>query len=86
MAGLYLLFQKYALLHVLSNIQLNSVTHSGPTLQPCGLQLARLLHPSPIPRACSNYVLRVSGAIQPSHSLLSPSPPAFILSQHQGLF
>ena len=28
----------------------------------------------------------VSDAIQPSHSLLSPSPPAFNLSQHQGLF
>ena len=25
-------------------------------------------------------------AIQPSHPLLSPSPPAFSLSQHQGLF
>ena len=29
---------------------------------------------------------RVSDAIQPSHPLLSPSPPAFNLSQHQGLF
>ena len=28
----------------------------------------------------------VSDAIQPSHPLLSPSPPAFNLSQHQGLF
>ena len=28
----------------------------------------------------------VSDAIQPSHPLLSPSPPAFHLSQHQGLF
>ena len=28
----------------------------------------------------------VSDAIQPSHSLLSPSPPAFNLSQHQDLF
>ena len=28
----------------------------------------------------------VSGAIQPSHSLSAPSPPAFDLSQHQGLF
>ena len=27
-----------------------------------------------------------SDAIQPSHPLLSPSPPAFNLSQHQGLF
>ena len=29
---------------------------------------------------------RVSDAIQPSHPLLSPFPPAFNLSQHQGLF
>ena len=28
----------------------------------------------------------VGDAIQPSHALLSPSPPAFNLSQHQGLF
>ena len=28
----------------------------------------------------------VGDAIQPSHLLLSPSPPAFNLSQHQGLF
>ena len=28
----------------------------------------------------------VSDAIQPFHPLLSPSPPAFNLSQHQGLF
>ena len=27
-----------------------------------------------------------SDAIQPSHPLLSPSPPAFNLPQHQGLF
>ena len=31
------------------------------------------------------HVHRVGDAIQPSHPLLSPSPPAFILSQHQGL-
>ena len=29
---------------------------------------------------------RVDGAIQPSHPLLSPSPPAPNPSQHQGLF
>ena len=28
----------------------------------------------------------VGDAIQPSHSLSSPSPPAFSVSQHQGLF
>ena len=32
------------------------------------------------------HVHRGSDAIQPSHSLLSPSPPALNLSQHQGLF
>ena len=32
------------------------------------------------------HVHGVSDAIQPSHPLLSPSPPAFNLSQHQGLF
>ena len=31
------------------------------------------------------HVHRVSDAIQPSHPLSSPSPPAFNLSQHQGL-
>ena len=32
------------------------------------------------------YVHRVGDAIQPSHLLSFPSPPAFNLSQHQGLF
>ena len=32
------------------------------------------------------HVHRVGDAIQPSHPLSSPSPPAFSLSQHQGLF
>ena len=31
------------------------------------------------------HVHSVSDAIQPSHPLLSPSPPAFSLSQYQGL-
>ena len=32
------------------------------------------------------HVHRVADAIQPSHPLSSPSPLAFNLSQHQGLF
>ena len=32
------------------------------------------------------YVYRVGDAIQSSHPLSSPFPPAFNLSQHQGLF
>ena len=32
------------------------------------------------------HIHQVSDAIQPSHPLSSPSPPAFNLSQYQGLF
>ena len=39
-----------------------------------------------LPELTQTHVHRVSDAIQPSHPLLSPSPPAFNLSQHQGLF
>ena len=39
-----------------------------------------------LPEPTQTHVHRVGDAIQPSHALLSPSPPAFNLSQHQGLF
>ena len=39
-----------------------------------------------LPELAQTHVHRVSDVIQPSHPLLSPSPPAFNLSQHQGLF
>ena len=39
-----------------------------------------------LPEIAQTHVHRVSDAINPSHPLLSPSPPAFNLSQHQGLF
>ena len=39
-----------------------------------------------LPEFTQTHVHWVGDAIQPSHSLLSPSPPAFNLSQHQGLF
>ena len=39
-----------------------------------------------LPEFTQTHVHRVSGAIQPSHPLSSPSPPAPNLSQHQGLF
>ena len=38
------------------------------------------------PGLAQTHVRRVSDAIQPSYSLSSPSPPAFNLSQYQGLF
>ena len=39
-----------------------------------------------LPEFTQTHVHWVSDAIQPSHPLSSPSPPAFNLSQHQGLF
>ena len=55
------------------------------SLWPHGLQHARLPYPSPLPDLAQTHVHWVSVAIQPSHPLSSPSPPAFNLSQHQGL-
>ena len=39
-----------------------------------------------LPESTQTHVHRVEDAIQPSHPLPSPSPPALNLSQHQGLF
>ena len=39
-----------------------------------------------LPELAQTHVHQVSEAIQPSHPLSSPSPPAFNLSQHQNLF
>ena len=39
-----------------------------------------------LPKLAQIHVHRVRDAIKPSHPLSSPSPPAFNLSQHQGLF
>ena len=39
-----------------------------------------------LPEFTQTHVHRIGDAIQPSHPLSSPSPPAFNLSQHQGLF
>ena len=39
-----------------------------------------------LPDFAQFHVHQVGEAIQPSHPLSSPFPPAFNLSQHQGLF
>ena len=39
-----------------------------------------------LPKLAQTHVRLVSDVIQPSHPLSFPSPPAFNLSQHQGLF
>ena len=50
------------------------------------LQHARPPCPSPTPGVYQSHAHRVGDAIQPSHPLSSPSPPAPNPSQHQGLF
>ena len=56
------------------------------SLQPHWLQQDRPSCPSPTLEFTQTHVQAVSDAIHPSHPLSSPSPPAFKLSQHQGIF
>ena len=56
------------------------------SLWPHELQHVKLHCLSPPPGVYSTHVHWVGDAIKPSHPLSSPSPPAFNLSQHQGLF
>ena len=55
------------------------------SLQPHGLQHAKLPCPHRL-ELVQTHVHRASEAIQPSHPLPSPSPPALNLSQHQDFF
>ena len=58
----------------------NPMNHSIPGLHPFSPRHHQL------PEFTQTHVHWVSDAIQPSHPLLSPCPPALNLSQHQGLF
>ena len=66
--------------------QFSSVAQSCLTLRPHESQHARPPCPSPTPEFTQAHVHQVSDAIQPSHPLSSPSPPAPNPSQHQSLF
>ena len=64
-----------------------SVTQACPTLwdpMDCSTQGFPVLQH--LPELAQSHVLWVSDAIQSSHSLSFPSPPALSLSQHQDLF
>ena len=63
----------------------SSAAQSWPTLRPCESQRASPPCPSPTPGVHSNSCPS-RHAIQTSHPLSSPSPPAPNPSQHQGLF
>ena len=68
-------------------VQLSSVAQSCPALcdpMDCSTPSFPVHHK--LPELTQTHVHRVGDAIQPPHPLLSPSPPAFNLPQHQGLF
>ena len=69
------------------SVQFSSVTQSCPTLcNPMNCSTPGLPIHHQLPEFTETHVHQVSDAIQPSHPLSSPSPPAFNLSQYQGLF
>ena len=70
-----------------ASIQFSSVAQSCLTLcNPINCSTPGLPVHHQLPESTPNHVHRVGDAIQPSHPLSSPSPPALNLSQHQGLF
>ena len=70
----------------MSWFKFSSVAQSYLTLRPHGLQHTSPPCPSPTPGAYSKSCPLSWWCIQLSHPLLSPSPPTFNLSHHQGLF
>ena len=70
-----------------SSVQFSSVAQSCPTLwDPMNRSMPALPVHHQLPEFTQTQAGRVGDAIQPSHPLSSPSPPAPIPSQHQGLF
>ena len=68
-------------------VQFNSVAQSCPTLcDPMNRGTPGLPVHHQLPESTQTHVHQVGDAIQPSHPLSSPSPPALYLSHYQGLF
>ena len=69
--------------YLLVSVQFSSVAQSCPTLHdPMNCSMPGLPVHHQLLEFTQTYVHRVGDAIQPSHPLLSPSPPALNLSQH----
>ena len=68
-------------------LQFSSVAQSCLTVyHPMDCSIAGFPVHHQLPELAQIHVHRVGDATQPSHPLSSPSPPAFNLSKHQGLF
>ena len=77
----------YTISAQLSSVQFSSVDQSCPTLcDPMNHSTPGLPVHHQLPELTQTHVHQVSDAIQPSHPLSSPSPPAPNPSQHQSLF
>ena len=69
------------------SLQFSSVAQSCPTLcYPMDCSTSGFPVHHQLPELAQTHVHLVGDAIQPSHPLYSPSPPAFNLTQQQGLF
>ena len=69
------------------SVQFSSVVQFCPTLcNPMNHSMPGLPVHQQLPEFTQTHVHRVSDAIQPSHPLSSPSPPALNPSQDQSLF
>ena len=74
-------------IYLMHRTQFSSVAQSCPTLcDPMDCSITDVPVHHQLLEFIQTHVHRVGDAIQPSHLLSSPSPPAFNLSQHQGLF
>ena len=78
---------KYPSPALFSSVQFSSVAQSCPTLcDPMNRSTPGLPVHHHLPEFTQTHVHRVGDAIQTSHPLSSPSPPASNPSQHQSLF
>ena len=86
--------EKFGLKH---NVQKTKIMASGPishfshsvmsdSFDPMRHSMPGIPVHHQLPEFTQTHVHRVGDAIQSSHPLLSPSPPALNLSQHQSLF
>ena len=80
-------------LHFLIILHITIISAAAKSLQSCPTLCNPMNCSTPglpvhhqLPESTQTHVHWVGDAIQPSHSLSSPSPPALNISQHQGLF
>ena len=76
-------YTKNSSAQLLSHVQLFVTSRTAALQASLSITNSRSLE---LPELIQTHVHRVGDVIQPSHSLSSSYPPAFDLSQHQGLF